>query len=278
MNILESVANQIVLVTGGTRGFGKAVGLEFARRGAQVVLTHRWGSADEEELADEFRNEAGTIPWVVECDVSDEDANRALIAEIGRRYGRLDVIVSNVAFAKITNELDALRRGALELSLRYSAWPVVELVQLAREILPHCPRYVIAVSSDGGQVCHPGYDFAGAAKATLETLVRYLAVRLKPEGVRVNVVRPGFMDTASSRAVLGSATVDALATGSAKLIVDPRRAAGVCVALCSGLMDAVTGQVIVADEGWSLLGAATLIRSLGQSDAETEVLSPAGTP
>lgn len=277
MNILESVANQIVLITGGTRGFGKAVGLEFARRGARVVVTHRWGSADEEELADEFRRETGSIPWIVECDVSDEDANRALIAEIGRRYGRLDVIVSNVAFAKITNELDALRRGALELSLRYSAWPVVELVQLAREILPHCPRYVIAVSSDGGQVCHPGYDFAGAAKATLETLVRYLAVRLKSEGVRVNVVRPGFMDTASSRAVLGSATVDALATGSANLIVDPRRAAGVCVALCSGLMDAVTGQVIVADEGWSLLGAATFI-SLGQSDAEAEALSTAGTP
>lgn len=260
MTILESVAGQVVLVTGGTRGFGKAVGLEFARRGARVILTHRWGSADEQELADDFRSETSVAPCIVECDVSDTQANRALLADIGTRYGRLDVIVSNVAFAKVTNELDDLRRGALELSLKYSAWPIVELVQLAREELSRFPRYVIAVSSDGGHVCHPGYDLAGAAKATLETLVRYLAVRLKSEGVRVNVVRPGFMDTASSRAVFGDAALDALNASAANLFVDPRRAAQVCVALCSGLMDSVTGQVIVADEGWSLLGATSFVR------------------
>ena len=250
--ITPDLTKHVVLVTGGTRGFGKAVALEFARTGASVVVTHRWGSADEDELLDEFQRDGATAPWIVECDVSDEDANRELLTAIRSRHGRLDVIISNVAFAKVTNELDDLRRNGLELSLRYSAWPVVELVQLTREVLGRFPRYVVAVSSDGGEVCHLGYDFAGAAKATLETLVRYLSVRLKPEGVRVNVLRPGFMDTASSRAVLGDATVDAL--GGSPLIVDPRQAARVCLALCSGWMDAVTGQVIVADEGASLLG------------------------
>ncbi len=245
---------QVVLITGGTRGFGKAVGLEFARRGAQVVLTHRWGSADEDELLAEFGAEGGLPPWILECDASDADSTRELLQGIARRYGRLDAIVSNVAFAKVTGELDDLRRGALELSLRYSSWPLVELVQLARDVLPRMPRHVIAVSSDGGIVCHPGYDLAGAAKATLETMVRYLAVRLRSEGVCVNAVRPGFMDTASLRAVLGDAAVDALARDASEMLLDPRRVAGVCVALCSGLMDAVTGQVIVVDEGWSLLG------------------------
>jgi NAD(P)-dependent dehydrogenase (short-subunit alcohol dehydrogenase family) len=254
MTTPSDVARQVVLVTGGTRGFGKAVGLEFARAGASVVLTHRWGSVEEDELLAEFEGEGAARPLVVECDVSDESANRELLADIKQRFGRLDVIVSNVAFAKVTNELGDLKRSGLELSLRYSAWPLVELVQLAREVAGAYPRYVIAVSSDGGEVCHPGYDFAGAAKATLETLVRYLAVRLKGEGVRVNVVRPGFMDTASSRAVLGDAAVAALAAGASPLLIDTRRAARVCLALCSGWMDSVTGQVIVADEGTSLAG------------------------
>lgn len=261
------LGEQVVLVTGGTRGFGKAVGLEFARCGAQVVLTHRWGSADEDDLLDEFRRAGGPAPWIAESDVSDEDANRDLMASIADRFARLDVIVSNVAFAKVVHELDDLRRNALELSLRYSAWPLVELVQLALTMLPRVPRYVIAVSSDGGQVCHPGYDLAGAAKATLETLVRYLAVRLRTDGVRVNVVRPGFMDTASSRATFGDATVDALASGAAPMIVDAHAAARVCVALCSGWMDAVTGQVVVADDGASLLGPTRFVGQAGQEPA-----------
>ena len=250
--ITPELTKYVVLVTGGTRGFGKAVALEFARTGASVVVTHRWGSADEDELLEEFQREGAPTPTIVECDVSDEDANRELLAAIRSRHGKLDVIISNVAFAKVTKELEDLQRQSLELSLRYSAWPVVELVQLTHEVLGRFPRYVVAISSDGGEVCHLGYDFAGAAKATLETLVRYLSVRLKSEGVRVNVLRPGFMDTASSRAVLGDATVDALA--GSPLIVDPRQAARACLALCSGWMDAVTGQVIVADGGASLLG------------------------
>jgi NAD(P)-dependent dehydrogenase (short-subunit alcohol dehydrogenase family) len=259
--------DQVVLVTGGTRGFGKAVGLEFASRGAAVILTHRWGSADEDALLDEFRREGAAPPWIVESDVSDPDATRELMAGIARRYGRLDVIVSNVAFAKMAGGLDDLKRSALELSLRYSAWPMVDLVQASRQVLGRFPRYVLGISSDGGEVCHPGYDLAGAAKAALEALCRYLAVRLRPEGVRVNAVRPGFMDTASSRAILGDAAVDAIAGGTS-LALDPRQVARTCVALCSGLMDAVTGQVIVVDEGWSLISPTAYVAEAGAKTRE----------
>jgi NAD(P)-dependent dehydrogenase (short-subunit alcohol dehydrogenase family) len=254
-------AGRVVLVTGGTRGLGRAIGLEFARTGASVVLTHRWGSADEDELQDAFRREGTAAPWVVESDASDPAAVGELLRGIARRHGRLDVVVSNVAFAKVSGGLDDLKRSALELSLRYSAWPIVDLVQQSRTALGRFPRYVLGISSDGGAVCHPGYDLAGASKAVLESLVRYLAVRLRPEGVRVNAVRPGFMDTASSRAILGEAAVSGLAATS--LAVDPRQVARVCVALTSGLMDAVTGQVLVVDEGWSLLGPTAYLGAAG---------------
>jgi NAD(P)-dependent dehydrogenase (short-subunit alcohol dehydrogenase family) len=137
MNAFEFPAKS-VLVTGGTRGLGKAIGLEFARTGARVFLTHRWGSVDEDELAGEFTAEGLAAPTIVECDASDSDATRELMGTIKDEVGALDVIVSNVAFAKVVRDLSELRRSALELSLGYSAWPVVDLVQASQEVVRKC--------------------------------------------------------------------------------------------------------------------------------------------
>jgi NAD(P)-dependent dehydrogenase (short-subunit alcohol dehydrogenase family) len=253
------LAGSTALVTGGTRGLGRAIGLEMARAGATAFLTHRWGSASEAEIAAEFAAAGVAEPHVVECDVSDRKAVLELMGTVKERTGRLDVLVSNVAFAKIVNDISDLKKSALDLSLAYSAWPLVDHVQAAREVLGRYPRYVIAVSSDGPDVCHPGYDLAGASKAVLETLCRYLALRLRPEGVRVNAVRPGLLDTASSRATAGDAAIDAVKERAPAAVQDPRGAARACVALCSGLMDSVTGQVLVVDEGWSLVDPLALV-------------------
>lgn len=242
-----------VLVTGGTRGLGKAIGLEFARAGAAVFLTHRWGSVPEADVRSEFAAASLPEPHVLESDVSDRQAVAALMGTIKERTGRLDVLVSNVAFAKLVGDISDLKKTALDLSLAYSAWPLVDHVQAARAVLGRFPRYALAISSDGPEVCHPGYDLAGASKAVLETLCRYLALRLRPEGVRVNAVRPGLLDTRSSRATAGDAAMDTVRERAPGVVQEPRGVARACVALCSGLMDSVTGQVLVVDEGWSLV-------------------------
>jgi NAD(P)-dependent dehydrogenase (short-subunit alcohol dehydrogenase family) len=242
-----------VIVTGGTSGLGKAIGLEFARTGATVFLTHRWGSADEEAVAAEFARESLPAPHIVESDASDAEASRALMAFARSQVDSLHAVISNVAFAKIVHDIGDLRRSALELSLGYSAWPVVDLVQAAHAEFGTYPRYVIGVSSDGAEVCHEGYDLAGASKAVLETLCRYLALRLRVHGVRVNAIRPGFLDTASSRATFGDAVIEAARERVGSIFLEPRVVARSCVALASGLLDAVTGQVITVDEGWSLV-------------------------
>lgn len=258
-----ALAGRTALVTGGTRGLGKAIGLELARAGAAVFLTHRWGSVSEAEVAAEFAAAGVPAPHVVESDVSDRAAVRDLMATIKQRAGRLDAVVSNVAFAKIVKDLSDLKKTSLDLSLAYSAWPLVDHIQAAREVLGRYPRYVIAISSDGPEVCHAGYDLAGASKAVLETLCRYLAVRLRPEGVRVNAVRPGLLDTASSRATAGDAAIEAVKARAPGAVQDPRGVARACVALCSGLMDSVTGQVLVVDEGWSLVDPLALLAGGG---------------
>ncbi len=261
--ITDGLRAKSVLVTGGTRGIGKAIGLEFARAGATVFMTHRWGSVDEDELGAEFRVEGLAAPYIIESDVSDAQATRALMAQIKETVGTLDVVVSNVAFSKVVHDFRDLKRGALELSLGYSAWPLVDLIQAQHEVTGRFPRYAIAISSDGLEVCHDGYDLAGASKAVLETLCRYLALRLKEHGVRVNALRPGFFDTASARATFGDAIIEATKERVPGIFLDPQGVARACLALCSGLMDAVTGQVIVVDEGWSLVSPIAYITGRG---------------
>lgn len=266
MPVTVNFAGRAVIVTGGTRGLGKAIGLEFARCGATVFLTHRWGSADEDALRAEFVRAGLAPPEIIESDASDPDAARDLMRRVGERGTPLAAIISNVAFAKTVGSMDDLKRSSLELSLRYSAWPIVDLLQAAKGTLGTYPRYALAISTDGGAMCHPGYDLVGAAKAALETLCRYLALRLKGEGVRVNAVRCGPLDTDSLRATFGEALPHSLtdAAGNGRdLLLDPQVVGRACVALCSGLMDGVTGQVLTVDEGWSLVSPVTHLTGQG---------------
>jgi NAD(P)-dependent dehydrogenase (short-subunit alcohol dehydrogenase family) len=250
--IMPDFAGRAALVTGGTRGVGKAIAMEFARANARVFVTHRWGSVEETELAGEFDAAGLRPPVVIEADASDPAATRALMAQIKSQASQLHAVVSNVSFAKAVNDMDDLKRSSMELSLGYSAWPVVDLVQSAHTTFGSYPRYVIATSSDGGEFCHDSYDLAGVSKATLETLCRYLAMRLKPHGVRVNVVRAGYVDTPSTRAIFGDDVVDAVVKARLGVLTDPGGVGRACVALSSGLLDAVTGQVLRVDEGMSL--------------------------
>jgi NAD(P)-dependent dehydrogenase (short-subunit alcohol dehydrogenase family) len=263
MTTTVDFGGRAVIVTGGTRGLGKALGMEFARAGAAVYLTHRWGSVSEDELRAEFEGAGLAAPRIVESDASDPDAARALMREVASHDAPLVAVVSNVAFAGIVNSVSDLTRTSLELSLRYSTWPVLEYVHAAKDTLGYYPRYVLGISTNGGEICHPGYDMVGVAKAALETLCRYLAFRLRGEGVRVNAVRFGPLDTASSRATFGDDTIDADLARDERLIIEPAAAARACVALCSGLLDSVTGQVITVDEGLSLLSPITCLTQRG---------------
>jgi NAD(P)-dependent dehydrogenase (short-subunit alcohol dehydrogenase family) len=250
-----------IIITGGTRGLGKALGMEFSRARASVYLTHRWGSVNETELREEFECAGLAAPHIVESDASDPDAARVLMQEVAQHSERLIAIISNVAFAGIVDDVSDLKRNSLELSLRYSTWTLLELLHAAKETLGHYPRYAVAISTDGGAICHPGYDMVGIAKAALETLCRYLALRLRGDGVRVNAVRCGLLDTASSRATFGDALLDSELAGRAGILLDPGSVARACVALCSGLMDSVTGQVITVDEGMSLISPVAWVSS-----------------
>ncbi|HEY4059901.1 MAG TPA: SDR family oxidoreductase [Kofleriaceae bacterium] len=246
----RSYEGRVVLVTGGTKGIGLGTALAFARHGAQLVLTHKWGSADEAELAEKFRAVGAPAPFVVEADISRSDETQRLFELIRDRCGRVDALISNASAAVTVQSLDDLTERAFLKSMRASAWPVVDYTLAAKRVLGVFPRYVIIMSSDGPDRFTPAYDFVASGKAAAETFARYLAYRLRDEGTRVNVVRSRAIKTDAFTDTFGNEFYGFLrrfVSDDWFMTVD--EVADAAFALCSGMFDAMTGQVVMVDRG-----------------------------
>lgn len=239
-----------VLITGGTKGIGRAIGLAFGARGASCVLTHKWGSADPDELTAAHLSVGAPRPLVMQADVASDEDTDALFDELASRGVCLEVIVSNVSFAFATRALEDYRRRSLLKSLEYSAWPMVSYAAHATGCLGRAPRYIIGISSPGPDAFHTGYDFAAASKSVMEVFCRYMQSRLRGIDTRFNVVRPGGVFTDSLDSTFGAdfrKFASRLSDPAHYLTADEVGTA--VVALASGWMDAVCGQVIHIDRG-----------------------------
>jgi NAD(P)-dependent dehydrogenase (short-subunit alcohol dehydrogenase family) len=247
---VNDLRNKCVLITGGTMGIGLATGLAFARQGCHVALTHKWGTADDAELRARFAAEGLPPPDIVAADVTDDGDTDALLARLRERHQAVDVFVSNVSMALIVNSLDDYSRRSLHKSVDYTAWPLVSYTRRIRQVFGRYPRYVIGLSSGGPDQYFAHYDFVAASKAVMEVMCRYLNYRLFDEDVRVNVVRARAVPTASLRATFGPAFEAFLErAGMARDLIQPEEVADAILALCSGLMDGVSGQVLMVDRG-----------------------------
>ena len=239
-----------VLVTGGTRGIGLATALAFAARGAPCVLTYRWGSADEDDVYAAFEAVGGPRPRLFQADVGSAEDTAALLAFLAEETVGVEVFVCNAAEALVVRSLEDYSERALSKSLRSSAWPLVHTTRGLHATFGRWPRYVVGMSSDGPDHFALGYDFVAASKAVMETMCRYLSWHLRHEDIRINCVRSRGVRTASLSQTFGEdfATF-ALQYHDDARFVEPEEVAGVALALCSGLMDAVKGQVLTVDRG-----------------------------
>lgn len=244
----DHFAGRVVLVTGGTRGIGRATGLALGRYGARVVLTHRWGSADEDALRAEFEAAGAEAPLVVEADASRPEDTRRLMETLRRHADRVDVLVSNVCAVSRVESLEDHSERALLRTLDYSSWPLVGYLQALDAAFAELPRHVVVSSSDGPDTHYPGYDYVALSKAVLETLVRYLAVTLRPRGVLVNALRSRMVLTESFDEMFGPER-RALFDRFPEFAVRPEDVAHTALALCSGAFDAMSGEIVTVDRG-----------------------------
>ena len=239
------------LITGGTQGIGKASALELARAGASVFLTYKWGSADEDELIAEFEAAGASVPTLIEADVSRDEDTDGLLAALSDEAKSVDIFISNVGFAPQINKLEDYVKRSFFKTLEYSSWPLIEYTKKIKQVFGNYPQKVIGISSDGPDHYYRGYDFVSASKALLEHFSRYLAAHLLPLGCSCNVIRFGTVRTPSFNAIFGEEFFEfARKEGfSEDLFLSPEQCGKSVLALCSGLLDAVNGQIITVDHG-----------------------------
>lgn len=265
-----------VIITGGTDGIGRACGLLFARHGAHVYLTHRWGSADEDELRAAFTSVGAREPEVVEADASLDEDTEALMQLVKRDHDGVEAILSNVSFAHVSKNHDDLDKKSFLRSLGYSAWPFIGYLQAAHAAFGRYPRYAVGMSSRGPEYFLPGYDFVAASKTVMETFCRYLTADLLSEDVRINVLRANPVETRSLEATFGPEFAPFCKKYYGEgFFVAPEEVAAAALGLCSGLMDAVKGQVLLLDRGFGF--ADNVVRLFSQREQHgLSVLTPQG--
>lgn len=241
-----------VLITGGTRGIGLASARMFARAGARVVMTYKWGSADMDAIKQEFLAMPAPEPVLVQADVSvDEDTAKVMEAIAAVATG-VDVFVSNVGYAATMKSLDDYKKRSLFKTLEYSTWPMIEYTRAIQKKFGTYPARILGISSDGPDHFYQGYDYVAASKALLEFFGKYLSVHLFDHGCRVNVVRFGTVKTDSFTAIFGEEFFDFMVKEgnvTPDMILQPEDCGKAVFGLCSGLMDAMNGQVVNVDYG-----------------------------
>ena len=241
---------KVALITGGSRGIGKAIALEFANRGAHVVFNylrnHRAARETQEEI-----EALGVRCRRIRAHLGDEQKISDLFQMIGDEFGRLDILVNNAA--------TGVQRPALELESRHWDWTVNVNAKAAwicsveaSKLMQNGGR-IVNITSEGSRRVLPLYFSVGVSKASLEAITRYLAVELAPYNISVNAVSGGYVDTGA---------LDHFPTKEKMLEAGRNTPAGRMVAvediaktvafLCTPDAEMIRGQVIVVDGGVTL--------------------------
>ena len=243
-----------VLVTGATRGFGRAIALRLAQEGVKVVANYRCSKSDAQAVVDEIEQLGGDA-LALRADIGKEDRLDKMFDEIKSELGHLDILVANAAFGVPGRLLDTTSKH-WEITMAASARSLLDLTKRAALLMNKGWGRIISITSDGGQRVIPGYGAVGPAKAALESLTRGLAVELAPKGIIVNGVQAGLADTRSSRSISGAESVVEHArfhTPRGRLVL-PEDIARVVAFLASGEADMICGEFVVVDGGRGIMG------------------------
>ncbi len=247
--------DQVAIVTGGSRGIGRAVVQALCKEGAKVAFVYKGSQAAAEELQAAVAAAGGTAKaW--QGDVADPEAARRIVAGVLADWGRVDILVNNAGVI----------RDGLFVRMEPEAWRQVLSTNLDgtyyfcravadQMVFKQRSGRIVNVSSVAAEHTNPGQANYAASKGAVNAFTRALATELGGRNVTVNAVAPGFIETDMSEAVRNKAGDLIKKAVPLKRLGKPEDVAGVVVFLCSPAAAYVTGQVITVDGGLSL-GAA----------------------
>lgn len=249
---MNDYSQKNAIITGGTRGIGRAVSLELAKQGAKVLALYGRDRAS----ADELQRMADEMKLNIECirgDLTHPEKSKEVFDAIKAKFSTVDIIVHCAA--------SGVHRSAIDLSLKHLKWTfdinVFAIHQLLQELFPLIPTggRIIGVTSSGGTKVIPYYAAVGSSKGALESLFRHYAYEWAPKGIAVNLVCPGLVLTDAVEAFPDKEsrtqkTIDATPTGR---LTNPEDVAQLVSFLCSPVGAQIIGQTITIDGGKTLI-------------------------
>jgi enoyl-[acyl-carrier protein] reductase III len=247
--------NKTALVTGSSRGIGRAIALELARLGADVVVHYVRKKQAAEEVAAAIED-LGCRAIAVKANLAEAAQIEAMFDDIEARMGKCDIFVGNAA--------SGTPRDILEVTDKHWDWTIDvnarSILRCVRRVVPWMEQAgwgrIINITSPGSSRVLPHYGAIGLSKAVVESLTRYLAVDLAPKGILVNAVSPGLVATDAVTAFpvdLQAVFEYAQNRTPARRLVTPEDVAQVVAFLCSEGASMIVGQTIMVDGGYGLL-------------------------
>lgn len=243
---MTAMAGRVAVVTGGTRGLGRAIAIALCRRGARVVVNHLHDTAAE--VLNEARDLPGTMTSV-RADIGTAAGVTALLDGIGG--DQLDYFIHN---ASLMRPMSALKPDPAEFTrtLEVSLGPLLYGAERLGAIMQPGGR-ILAISSNGAGSTIPGYLATGVGKAAMEAMVRYLAAEIAPHGISVNAISTGKLDKPGEVQDAKLLSILAARTPGGHLTL-PADVADAVVMMCMPESHWLQGQIITVDGGLCLSG------------------------
>jgi enoyl-[acyl-carrier protein] reductase III len=248
-----SLNGKVALVTGGSRGIGRAIALELAKHGVSVIVNYVRNAKEANATAADIRA-FGVSAFPLRAHLGEPEKIQEMFQRIEKEFGRLDILVNNAA--------SGVQRTALALEPKHWDWTMDINTRApwlcAKEAAAIMPSggHIINITSLGSHLVLPNYLAVGVSKAGLEALTRYLAVELASVGISVNAVAGGVVDTDALKHFNNREEMigDSLKRTPAGRLVTSEDIARVVAFLCSDGAEMIRGQVLVVDGGISLQG------------------------
>ena len=251
-----TLTGRTALVTGSSRGIGRAIALKLGELGADVAINYVTRERDAQQVVDRLLA-MGRRSFAMQADVSSLDALGGLFDRLAAEWHGLDIYVNNAIDVASFGPVKRLRPDAWRHTIDSHVTTLLVASQRAAKLMQGRSGSIVALSSLGARSYVPGYAAIGVGKAAIEALTRYLAMELGPEGIRVNTVSAGPIDTDSLRRF---STFDQMKEASIRYAPGrrmgvPDDVAGVVAFLCTEDARWIYGQTLVVDGGFSLLSA-----------------------
>jgi 3-oxoacyl-[acyl-carrier protein] reductase len=242
-------AGKVALVTGASRGIGRAIAVEFARRGADVALIGRDTQALEESAGLCASARPGAVAHLFAADVTDRAAVEAAVSQTLERFGRIDAAVAN-AGQSTDALLLRLKPETIDHLLDVNVKSAFHLcAAVAKPMMKQRAGSIVLMSSIVGMMGNAGQSAYAASKAALLGLCKSLAKELGSRNIRVNAVAPGLIETAMTEQMPDAAREFLIKQAALGRAGRPEDVSGAVAFLCSDAAGYITGQTLVVDGG-----------------------------